>query len=75
MAKETNDQDYTRIIELLDINEKLIKEKFEEYNIFNKEQLLDKNLGEKINTNLIDNNTNNEDLYYSNEISFRNNQK
>ena len=70
--KENNNNKYKNILDLIDINEKLIKEKFEVYNIFKSEYLSDKNIGEKVDTNLIDNNIN---INYSNNISFRNNKK
>ena len=67
--KEYYNNKYKNILDLIDINEKLIKQKSEDYNIFKREYLSDKNIGEKIDTNLIDNNIN---IFFSNNVSFRN---
>ena len=71
--EENYDNNYKKIIELLDINEKLIKERYEDFNNLNKENVSNKNISEKLNTNLIDNNLNNNIINFSNSISFRNN--
>ena len=71
---KNNEENYDKkIIELLDINEKLIKERYEDFNSLNKENVSDKNISEKLDTNLIDNNLNNNIINFSNSVSFRNN--
>ena len=71
---KNNEENYDKkIIELLDINEKLIKERYEDFNNINKENVSDKNISEKLDTNLIDNNLNNNIINFSNSVSFRNN--
>ena len=62
-----------KIIELSNINEKLIKERYEDFNNLNKENVSDKNISEKLDTNLIDNKFNNNIINFSNSVSFRNN--
>ncbi len=71
--EENYDNKHKKIIELLDINEKLIKERYEDFNNLNKENVSDKNISEKLDTNLIDNNLNNNIINFSNSVSFRNN--
>ena len=71
--EENYDNKHKKIIELLDINEKLIKERYEDFNNINKENVSDKNISEKLDTNLIDNNLNNNIINFSNSVSFRNN--
>ena len=70
--EENCDINFKNIIELLDINDKLIRERYEYFSLIDKEYISDKNISEKIDTNLIDNNINNNIVTYSNNISFRN---
>ena len=70
--EENCDINFKNIIELLDINDKLIRERYEYFSMIDKEYISDKNIIEKIDTNLIDNNINNNIVTYSNNISFRN---
>ena len=46
--EENYDNKHKKIIELLDINEKLIKERYEDFNNLNKENVSDKNISEKL---------------------------
>ena len=65
---KSDDNNYKKIFDLLDSNEKLIKNKKEEFNNIKKEYLSLKNIVEKVDTNLVDNDNN---INCSN-VSFRN---